>query len=129
MQAAADSRRSSNAPLPPRAAAPPAPPPSFAPPSFAERADPDDAVPTADEVHRAFTALSKLALFNGWRKYSLQMLCRSMRKRELKRYELLYRQGQPANCFYVVLKGAVSLEIDTHEWKYDRPSSSGDRPA
>ena len=128
MQAAADSRRSSNAPLPPRAAAPPAPPPSFAPPSFAERADPDDAVPTADEVHRAFTALSKLALFNGWRKYSLQMLCRSMRKRELKRYELLYRQGQPANCFYVVLKGAVSLEIDTTNGSTTGPPAAATDP-
>ena len=69
-------------------------------------------MPTETESAQAGKALSKLALFDGWRPYMLSKLCSHLPKKEVRRYEVLYREGQPANAFYIVLSGHAQVTVE-----------------
>ena len=112
-------------PAPPTALARPAnvfpspgqsPPPAAAAPSSAASVvseyDGESAFASPFEARAAAMALRKLALFHQWTKYPLEAIVARLPRREFKRYELVYREGQAANAFYIILSGAVLLEMN-----------------
>jgi CRP-like cAMP-binding protein len=57
----------------------------------------------------ALLALSRLDLFAGLQPSSLERLARSARQGEIGAGEFLFYEGQPADCFYVVLDGVLEV--------------------
>ena len=56
--------------------------------------------------------LRGLSVFGGWRLRALEDLCERLPRRTVRRYEVLYHEGQPANAAYILLSGHVALTPD-----------------
>jgi len=67
-----------------------------------------------------------IALFSQWPDHWLRQLVGRMVPREFKRYDLLYRRGQPADAFFVVVSGSVHLYLD--EWRASTSGAAGATP-
>ena len=103
----------------------PPPPPGLPPPPPAATAAKADAEPPATasapddvgvtslaEAQMAAAVLARYALFRGWHKWNLEQLCLKLPRKELKRYEDVYREGQASNATYILLSGAIDLETE-----------------
>ena len=95
--------------------------PEYAPPVAAPEAAPDT---THDDTQLAASALAKLALFAQWRRADLVALCDSLPRREPRRYETIYREGQAASAFFVVVSGAIAVTTTTPRARRPRPAAS-----
>jgi CRP-like cAMP-binding protein len=84
---------------------------------------------TEEEAQAAAKALGKLALFALWRPYGLLALCRQLHRRDIRRYECLYREGAPSNAFYVVMAGAVAMTLEDHGGPSHSVSTAGNATA
>lgn len=89
----------------------------------------------AHDANGAATALAKLALFSQWKLTDLVTLCGKLPRREARRYETLYREGQIASAFYIVLSGAVTVTIAVEQLAHtasaatSAPATSASLPA
>jgi CRP-like cAMP-binding protein len=85
---------------------------------FASRADQNVANPL-DTSHSLVTHLIKLVaeqpFFKGLKEEHLRLLAESAMVTEFKAGEWIFRQGDPANRFYLILKGKVLIESEIQE--------------
>jgi CRP/FNR family transcriptional regulator, cyclic AMP receptor protein len=63
---------------------------------------------TAD-LEVALLSLSQVDLFEGLKRPALERLAKSARQGEVSAGEFMFFEGQPADCFYVVLDGSVEM--------------------
>ncbi|MCK6568850.1 MAG: hypothetical protein DCC59_10640 [Chloroflexi bacterium] len=64
-----------------------------------------------DEFHR-LNVLRQIPLFEHFEGLDLKMLAATLQKIEARQGQIVFEQGAPGDCFYVVEAGKVSVQID-----------------
>jgi len=66
-------------------------------------------------VHKLDEVIASSPVFAGMAHDDLTLIAGCARNVGFEEGELLFREGQPAGCFYLVRKGRVALEVHTPE--------------
>ena len=69
----------------------------------------------SDLARQIYPAIAQLSFFKGLSTYQLRVLADTALRSDFKRDEFIFRQGDPANRFYIILEGKVVLESEVKE--------------